>query len=168
MLILLAALYLLIRENGKKLKEKLLALLKQGWITGFLFYLALILTSTVFVRGVQTPYRNLVGCFGLCDDPDWNFEVLRNIALFIPYTFLYIKAFTPKRTFISSLLISIGTTLFIELSQLIFWLGECQLSDIVHNTLGGILGYAIWYLIDKKTIRHLWVWIRKISNLNKQ
>ncbi len=162
LMLLLSVVYLFMKENGKKAKEKIIEILKHGWLAGFLFYLALILTSTVFVRGVQTPYRTLIGCFGLRDDPEWNFEILRNILLFVPYTFLYIKAFNPAKVWKSTLILSIVTTVFIELSQLLFWLGECQLSDIVHNILGGMIGCGIWCMIDKKLFVRLWNCIKRI------
>ena len=48
------------------------------------------------------------------------------------------------RTLLSSLCFSA----FIELNQLIFSKGTFQFSDIVYNTLGGVLGAVIFIIIN--------------------
>lgn len=161
-MLLFAVAYLYIKENGKETKNKVVQLLKHGWLTGFLFYLALILVSTIFVRGVQTPYRNLLGRFGLQENTEWNFEILMNILMFIPFTFLYLKAFNPLKPWKSSLILSTITSFLIELSQLLFWLGECQMSDIVHNIIGGVIGCALYSAVKNRIRIRIVEWVRGI------
>lgn len=147
--VILAAAYLFLRENRGRVKEKLLQLLKQGWLAAFLFYLAYILTGTIFSRQNTNPYKCILDNFGFRDDVQWNEEIVENILLFIPYVFLYLQAFRPPKPWRSALLLSVSTTAFIELTQLLFWLGSFQLADIVHNILGGMIGYAIWHITMK-------------------
>lgn len=42
--------------------------------------------------------------------------------------------------------VSFFTSLVIEGAQLLFWLGSFQLSDLFHNTLGGVIGWALWHV----------------------
>ncbi|MFL0245622.1 VanZ family protein [Candidatus Clostridium stratigraminis] len=48
-----------------------------------------------------------------------------------------------KNTF----LISVGVSLIIEVIQLIFYLGACDIDDLILNILGSLLGFGIYYLI---------------------
>ena len=68
--------------------------------------------------------------------------------MFVPYTFFYIKAFKPKLVWQKCLMLSLATTLFIEVFQLLFWVGWFSLADIVHNVVGGMLGCGLWKLIE--------------------
>ncbi|MDD2959041.1 MAG: VanZ family protein [Lachnospiraceae bacterium] len=72
-------------------------------------------------------------------------EVLYNVLLLLPMGLLiplYMKPFQKLRfTFLAGLLISC----FIEVSQLIFYLGLFEFDDIFNNTLGAYLGYSIYY-----------------------
>ena len=67
--------------------------------------------------------------------------------MFVPLTVLYLQAFKPNRPWEAALKLTIFTSVFIELSQLIFWLGEFQLSDLLYNTIGGVIGIALWMLL---------------------
>ena len=75
----------------------------------------------------------------------WNNEIIENILLFIPLTLLFLNAFNPEKPWKASLILSACATGFIELSQLLFWLGEFQLADIFHNIIGGLVGCGIWW-----------------------
>ena len=37
----------------------------------------------------------------------------------------------------------------IELVQLITKVGSCDVDDIILNTLGGVIGYILWYIYTK-------------------
>ena len=144
-LLLLAILF--IKENNKEqIKSKLFGTISDYKLMFFLFWLAFILMSTIFSRWTKTPYRNILGGFGLRTNKGWNTEAIENIVLFVPYTFLYIGAFRPEKPWISALKISFISTVTIELFQLLFWLGSFQLSDILHNVEGGMLGCGLWCL----------------------
>ena len=139
--------YLYIRDNRGQMRRKLRGLLRQGWVLLFILYLALLLTVTVYSRSTTNPYRSVLLHFGFRQDASWNNEIIANTLLFIPYSLLYLRAFRPARPFRDSMLATAAATCFIELAQLVFWLGEFQLSDLFHNMLGGLIGYALWRLI---------------------
>ena len=140
--------YRFYRDNRGRIRAKIKESLKEKWIIIFFFYLSIILISTIFARRMERPINNIIGQFGLKREIGWDFEIIMNILLFLPYTFLFIVAFKPQIPWKASIILSGITTIFIELSQLLFWLGSFQLSDIVHNFLGGMLGCGIWYTIN--------------------
>ena len=50
---------------------------------------------------------------------------------------------------LTSTLAAFATSLFIEATQLIFKIGTFQMSDLLYNTLGGLLGALIFVLLRK-------------------
>ena len=59
-----------------------------------------------------------------------------------------------KKLFILTSLFSFSTSIIIELIQLVFCLGTFQVSDLVYNTLGGVMG-AIIFATVRKLYRHI-------------
>ena len=155
MAVFLSITYLFFRNLGWK--EKVKNFLHKPWLVVFFIYAGYLFSSTVVGRYVKTPYLNVLGSFGFINkDGKMNADLWMNVIMFIPYTILYIKAFRPADSLKASLILSAGTTVFIELSQLIGWLGEFQIADMLHNFIGGIIGYGLWLLfhIGRK---HKWL-----------
>lgn len=69
-------------------------------------------------------------------------EVVLNIALFIPAGFLYSYAVRRGRWWIM-LCVAATFSFSIELLQLIFHCGLTEVDDIIHNSLGALLGYVV-------------------------
>ena len=138
--------YLFVVENRGKVKAKLILFFKKKWLALFIIYTSCLLTVTLIGRYRTNPYKNMIGSFGVCADGKFNEEVVANIILYIPYIFCFIKAWEPKHVIRSSLLLTVGTTVCIELLQLLFWLGQFSIADIIHNTIGGFIGCGIWYI----------------------
>ena len=142
----LAVTYLFFKENGRRSKEKLLSILKKPWLALFIIYSAYMLTSTIIGRYWANPLTSVWASFGLYKtDGTLNTDLFTNLFMFIPFIFLYIMAFNPPIPWKAALLLSVGSSLLIEVSQLIGWLGNFQIADIVHNTIGGMVGCIIWY-----------------------
>lgn len=140
--------YLFLTDNRGHVKERLKSFFKQRWIVTFLAYTAFLFTSTVIARYVSQPIFSGLGTFGIIRDGIWNKEIIFNIILFIPYTYLYIKAFDPEHKVRTTFLLSLCSTVFIELFQVLFWVGQGTVADLVHNILGGMIGYGLWYLLE--------------------
>lgn len=152
--VLLAIAFIGIQENVGLIKNKLVSLFSKPLIVAFLFYLSVILLITIFSRRQTYPCNNILTGFGVFYDGKLNLDLIENNMLFIPYSFLYIVAFHPSKPWKASLLLSIYTSCTIEVLQLLLWLGEFQLSDIVHNVSGGIIGCGIYCLCR---LAHDWV-----------
>lgn len=144
--------YMFVLDNKNRLFERIRTLCKNRWLVAFFFYFVFLVLSTLIVRRVTYPLKNIFNDFGLFINGKINYELIENALLFIPFSYLFIKAFKPSAPWKSSLLLSFATSAIIEACQLLFWLGEFQLSDIVHNTFGGMIGCGLWYIKAKKVL----------------
>lgn len=77
-----------------------------------------------------------------------------NIIAFIPFGMLLRWARNKNTTFVQALLYSLGFTLVIETVQYITKLGVFDIDDIIMNTLGGVIGYCIYYVTAKLIRRY--------------
>ena len=77
-----------------------------------------------------------------------------NIIAFVPFGVLLRWARNKKTTFWQAVLYSFLFTLAIEVSQYITKLGVFDIDDIIMNTLGGIMGYCIYYVTAKLVRRY--------------
>lgn len=140
--------YMFVKENDPgQLKQKMADFIKRPWELLFVLYLSFLIISTLISRWPDSPYGNVFNHFGLFDENGWNYECIENVLLFIPYTFLYLMTSTASSPWKSALILSLCSTVFIEFSQLIFWLGQFQISDMLHNVIGGMIGCCIWYAV---------------------
>lgn len=139
--------YLFIVDNRGVIKERIVSLIRRKWETAFLCYTAFLFTTTIIARYRAKPVYSGVGMFGIYSlNGKINMETIVNIFLYIPYTFLCMKAFSIKRILITSFLMSILSSVFVETFQYLFWVGQFTIADIIHNTFGGMIGCIIYYL----------------------
>ena len=71
-------------------------------------------------------------------------QVIMNVLMLAPLGFL-IPIVTNKHP----ILIGIGCSLFIEFAQLVSQRGYFEIDDIIHNSIGVIIGYFVWKLLMK-------------------
>lgn len=119
-------------------------------------YVALLYCSTVLFRSL-----NKGAAYSLL--PFWKYkavfegkspvliEILLNVAMFVPIGFLLGVAFK-KSKFIHVLLSSLLLSVSIEIMQLVLNRGFCEFDDVIHNTLGCVIGYGACWLISKQPI----------------
>lgn len=82
-------------------------------------------------------------------------QILWNLVLFLPVGLLLMFMLTCKRKWLIAIVFSILLLTSIEVIQLLFHLGLFELDDIVHNTLGAIIGvcmFNIWCSVRKRII----------------
>ena len=147
--------YLFIRDNNiKEIRDKLITIIKKPWLVLYLLFLSFILVCTLFSRQSIVPYKSIFKGLRLYDNGRWNMQCIENILLFVPYTFFYLESLAPEKPFKAAFLMAFQTSLFIELLQLFFWLGAFQLSDLIYNVIGGMIGWLVWFIwkiVTKKT-----------------
>lgn len=108
-------------------------------------YYFLVLCSTVICRASVMerhvelmPFWNYSDIWNKVDYPADLIEVLLNMALFVPIGFLLGGiGFKTKKV----LLMGICLSGIIEVSQFGFCKGLCETDDVIHNTLGCVIGY---------------------------
>lgn len=118
-------------------------------------YLVLLYSSTL-LSSVRI-YKEIRGCELL---PFWSYasiqegrenliaENIMNIAVFIPLGLLFALA-SEKITWKHVAICGMAVSVSIEVMQYIFKRGFSEVDDVIHNTLGCLVGYGI-YLIVKK------------------
>lgn len=121
----------------------------------FVLIVALILHRTLLNREIWgSPLRDVLGTWGLYDsEGNLTTDGIENMMMFVPFSFFLLHAFQEKLVSWGKgpllwkiMCISFGFSLTIEMTQLMMHLGEFQLSDLFHNTLGGVVG-AMLYLL---------------------
>ena len=124
--------------------------MKQASICILIGYVFLVLCATVFFRD-----ETFVKRYDLL--PFWSYTILynrllaqliMNVMMFIPIGFFASGALKKK---ILWNVVGIGflVSLFIEMTQLITTRGVFSVDDIIHNTLGCVLGFACFVLCQK-------------------
>lgn len=128
---------MLVMKGGRAKRLVLEALLAE--------YYFLMLCSTVICRASHgerhielIPFWNYLDIWNRVDYPADLIEVLLNIALFVPIGLLLGGlGFKTKKILLSGICLS-G---IIEVSQFAFCKGLCETDDVIHNTLGCVIGY---------------------------
>lgn len=72
-------------------------------------------------------------------------EVLENVLIFAPFG-IYLCMLRQESTFPQKAALILGTSLALETAQFILSIGASDITDLITNTLGGILGIGIYHL----------------------
>lgn len=120
----------------------------------FWFFLTvIILFRTLINRKLwANPLSNVMDGWKIIDDKG-NIVVdsIENIIMLIPWTWMLIAVKNKKNIVKRPVLYAIKTgflfSITIEILQLMLRLGTFQLSDICYNTLGGMIGGVMYYII---------------------
>ncbi len=160
----MGALALVYIINKKTLKGKKRITVKTYVLLALLIgYLFLVLALTSLSRGANYDgWVNLNILSGYADA--WNswsvvaFQmIVFNVILFVPLGILLPLLNRKLDSLKAVCLVSLGLTLFIELFQLMTQTGIFELDDILHNVLGGVLGFfafrAFLELVQNRKIR---------------
>lgn len=75
-------------------------------------------------------------------------EIIENMLVFLPFG-LCISAFYPDSEIQNRILLASGLSLFFEVTQYIFAIGASDITDVIDNTLGAVIGILL-YLGMKK------------------
>lgn len=113
-----------------------------------LLYVVFILYEVIFNRSVsELPRFNFrpFWSYSGFSQPGMRWQIYMNVFLFIPFGFLL--PWSLKRGFFFSVFVGFVFSFCVELSQLVFRLGFCEIDDIIHNTLGCIIGFMYYLLL---------------------
>lgn len=151
-MLLISVLYLILKR--KIVNKKITNIV---FLVSFAIYFALMIYSTLIDRSSETESA------GLCLIPFYSYyqlfngntdifkQSIMNIAFFYPLGFLIggldVK-FISKRRWIIALLAFVFS-FYIESLQFIFHLGYAEIDDVIHNTLGAIIGIIAVPFLNK-------------------
>ena len=114
------------------------------WIPSLLIgYILIILGETLLFRAPNSTGYELTP-FWSYNHPELKWEVIANILLFIPFGFLAGKLWGWKAILLASFL-----SFCIEAVQLTLHLGFFEIDDVIHNTVGAVIGYLLVVLVKQ-------------------
>lgn len=93
-------------------------------------------------------YRDLVGVQAFL------LNLFGNVLAFVPFGFMIPIISWKNRKFIRILGLTFLLSLFIECIQLLFRVGSFDVDDLILNTLGGVIGFVIFWIMNE--IRRRW------------
>lgn len=105
-------------------------------------YIFLIFCSTVFFRTTSELRKYDIHPFWSYDRPELLVENIMNVVVFIPVGLLLGIAFK-QVTWWKALLIGCGISVTIESLQFFLMRGFSEVDDVMHNTLGCLIGWFI-------------------------
>ncbi len=121
----------------------------------FLVYLLVVLRLTVFRPDTLSDYAvnflpivALVKVYKTATLWQFLYLFLGNIGWFVPFGIL-VPLIWKNMRFLMVLLGGAAFSLVIELTQLLFRKGVCELDDLLLNTIGAALGYGIYWVFKK-------------------
>ena len=135
---------------------------KGGWryVSGMLLaeYVFVLYCSTVIFRPVAskrgydfTPFWSYRAYFS-GNNPQLLPESIMNVLVFIPVGLL-LSLSTRSMTWLRALLIGASLSVGIESLQFIFLRGFSEFDDVMHNTLGCVMGYGLSSLLFRLTTK---------------
>lgn len=122
----------------------------QSRIVCFVLYFAMVLYLTVFMRigsvnasVVTTPFDDLKNAIQY-KNPELVQHMAANVLLFVPFGYL-IPAMNPEKLRKVSFVFLGGiiSSTVIEGIQMIFFLGQSDIDDIIANSIGAVVGYLV-------------------------
>ena len=126
--------------------------LKYSYICLFI-YIFVILFFTLLKREPSLSRNrinlNLFWSYAFFDKADYRWQIYMNVFLFIPFGALL--AHITHKSFIKCVFAGMVFSCMIEIVQLIFGLGLCELDDVFHNTLGNVIGFGHWIIVERIT-----------------
>lgn len=141
-------------EVLKKLKINYLKNERGKWKFLFFIYISFILQKTLLDRtfGAKNNLKLTLTIPNILEisNTEEKIEAIENLIFFIPYTFFLLQSsLLQKIKRVNDVLVlSFFTSLTIEILQYVTTLGTFQLSDLLYNTLGGIVGYILYKFIE--------------------
>ena len=133
-----------------RVKNSYSLFVKQASFCLFMGYLFLVLCTTIFFREETFVKRYNI-------NPLWSYsslynkqlaQIIMNVIMFIPIGFFAGGALKKKHVS-KAIEIGIVLSLFIEITQLITTRGVFNVDDIIHNTLGCVIGFSVFVLCYK-------------------
>ena len=110
-------------------------------------YVFLIFCSTVIFRPTGETSQYDFHPFWSYDRPELLVENIMNVIVFIPVGMILGSLLRVKGSWLVALLIGCSISITIEALQFWFMKGFSEVDDVMHNTIGCILGYSLWLMV---------------------
>ena len=124
---------------------------RKGWILGLGFYIAILIQMGVISRTpgsvsemVWIPFQTSGGSSLIV------LYSLANLVIFIPFGVLVPKVFRGVNSVWAMALVTLMTSVLIEIVQFMLACGYSEVEDVIMNVAGGVIGYLIIKFIEKR------------------
>ena len=124
---------------------------RKGWILGLGFYIAILIQMGVISRTpgsvsemVWIPFQTSGGSSLIV------LYSLANLVIFIPFGILVPKVFRGVNSVWTMALVTLMTSVLIEIVQFMLACGYSEVEDVIMNVAGGVIGYLIIKFIEKR------------------
>lgn len=141
----------------KRKKEKLVRAVASigAFASGFAFlYLAVFSRKPHEVETELWPLWSYFASVSRYYALDVFFQIIENIAIFVPIGFLFPFVFGGRGNIRKTVLLSFFLSLFAETCQLVFSLGVCETDDLINNTLGAVVGAGLYCSLTSAKIEN--------------
>ena len=112
--------------------------MKKEWIGKLRFGGRLLLGIYLACLIYFLKYRHILGTAAVV------INVAGNVAVFIPFGFALPLLFERIKSFLQVLILSFSMSLLAETMQLVLKVGCFDVDDLLLNTIGGCIGYAVY------------------------
>lgn len=75
-------------------------------------------------------------------------EIIYNILVFVPFG-VYIGIFLPTQSLVKKVLCCFGLSLFFEVIQYVFAIGASDITDVIGNSFGGVIGILFFTIFSR-------------------
>lgn len=75
-------------------------------------------------------------------------EIIGNVFVFIPFG-VFMGTLFPEKPFYLKILPAFFASLAFEILQYLFAIGATDITDLITNTLGGLIGLGIYFLLER-------------------
>jgi len=120
-------------------------------------YIFLLFCSTVIFRPTGETRQYDFHPFWSYDRPELLVENIMNVIVFIPVGMILGSLLRVKGSWLVALLIGCSISITIEALQFWFMRGFSEVDDVMHNTIGCVIGYGV-YLIGRYGYERLSTW----------
>ncbi|MHB9940995.1 hypothetical protein CF065_05050 [Clostridium sporogenes] len=137
------------------MKKKIINIL---FTIGFVFYILFLLwnipfkyVSPIEVFSTNRYFSRTLNLIPFCDIFTGNYnglDIWGNVILFIPLG-IYMNIINKNNAIYINIFKILSISLIFEASQYIFGIGASDITDIITNTIGGIIGIGIYMVIKK-------------------
>ena len=103
------------------------------------------------------PFKEILRFYTYRDQVGFHAFVLNlfgNVFAFAPFGFMVPIVSDKNRSLIRTMGLTFLLSLFIECIQLIFRVGSFDVDDLILNTLGGVIGFCVFWIVNQ--IRRRW------------
>jgi len=75
-------------------------------------------------------------------------DIVENVLVFVPFG-IYLSMLKPNWSFGKKLLMMAATSVAFEVIQYVFSVGRSDITDVISNTVGGVIGVGVFLLLSR-------------------